>query len=112
MKVETIKNALEFKKAYTNLIKFMLDRDFLITVLADGSEELIKSNDYKSIKDSVESMDETEIIIYEKNGRRIGWALIIPYNGDEDSVSDWTISPTMDLWDNEYQKLINELEVA
>jgi len=110
MQVEEIKKAMQFKKAHLNLVQFVLGKGYTISVFCDSEEELIKSNSYKDIKDNIESMDETEIVIYDKENKNAGWAFIIPYNDDEETVSDWTMTSILNEWDNQYQKLVSGLE--
>jgi hypothetical protein len=112
MKAEDIKKAIDYKKAYLNLVHFALDKGCSITVWYDGEEELLKSKDYKAIKDTIENMDEAEISIYGHYDKQVGWAYIIPYNEDEATVADWTTTSLLNEWDKQFQKLTEELEVV
>jgi len=112
MKAEDIKKAVDYKKAYLNLVLYALDKGCSISVWYDGEEDVLKSKDYKAIKDSIENLDEAEISMYDKENKQVGWAFLIPYNGDEDSICDWTMTPLLNEWDRQYSKLMKELEAV
>jgi hypothetical protein len=112
MKTEDIKKAIDYKKAYLNLVLYALDKGCSISVWYDGEEDVLKSKDYKAIKDSIENLDEAEITIYNQENKKMGWAFLIPYNEDEATVADWTTTSLLNEWDKQFQKLTEELEVA
>jgi hypothetical protein len=62
----------------------------------------------KAIKDY-----QTEIICYSKEHKKIGWAWFIPYNEtDEDIVSDYSDTLTLNAWCKQFEELHKQLEVA
>ena len=86
-------------KAYKRLIKHALSLGHTVSVYDGGEWEVKKSNKYKQIIDCIESVDESEIIIHDKNNMRLGWALIIPSLDDEETVADNTITEFMTSWE-------------
>jgi hypothetical protein len=110
MDTETIKNAIDYKKGHIHLTKWALNKDCSISVFVGGEPEITKSKDFEKIKECLECADETEIVIFNNEGLRKGWALIIPYNDDEEIVADYTVSKFMEEWDIEFIKLHEELQ--
>ena len=71
-----------------------------------------QSGNIGSIKKAIKDY-QTEIICYSKEDKRIGWAWFIPYNEtDEDIVSDYSDTLTLNKWSNQFEDLHKQLEVA
>ena len=95
-------------KAYEHLVDFSLLRGCTISVW-DGEEMPVrKSTDKELILEHIRSVEEAEIWIYE-NGEKVGWALIIPFGlEDNETVADFTMTPFMNYWDEEYTRTTDE----
>ena len=108
--IETIKKGVKYRKAHLNLIKFALNKNYKISVFVEGETELSNSNKFKEIKDCVECADETVISIKDEQGNRKGNALIIPFNDDTDTVSDYHCTNFFNDWQNQYDKIAESLD--
>jgi hypothetical protein len=110
MDTQTIKKAIESKKAYNHLVNWALNKNCSISVFVEGEPEIEKSKDFQKIKEYIECADQTEIIIYDENNKRMGWALIIYYNDDQETVCDFSANKFMEEWEIEQGKFYEELE--
>lgn len=90
-------------KAYKHLIKFALAKGYAISVW-DGEEwQVSRSTGYKFINDAVESVEEAQLRIRDKDGKEVGWALVSAFGLDDDeTVMDYTITPVMTSWEEAY----------
>ena len=69
-----------------------------------------KSKDYEQIRKAIKDY-QTEIICYSKENKRVGWAWFIPYNEtDEDIVSDYSNTLTLNKWAEQFEELHKQLE--
>jgi len=122
METATIQKAMEYKKAHLNLIQYALNQNCLIDVECkqDNEYSLKKSNNYDEIKKFLHDYDsDFNLHFYKENiydnlnfYKEIvykGWAYIIPYNDDEDSVSDYSSNKFLDAWANQFEKLTSDL---
>jgi len=122
METATIQKAMEYKKAHLNLIQYALNQNCLIDVECrqDNEYKLKKSNNYDEIKKFLHDYDsDFNLHFYKENiydnlnfYKEIvykGWAYIIPYNNDEDSVSDYSSNKFLDAWANQFEKLTSDL---
>ena len=109
MNIDTIKKVNDFKKAHLNLAQWALNKNCNISVFVDGDIELKKSNNYEKIKEYLECADEVEIIIYSEHDIYKAWALIIPFNDDEESVCDYSANSFMNDWELQFDNLYQEL---
>ena len=122
METATIQKAMEYKKAHLNLIQYALNQNCLIDVECkqDNEYSLKKSNNYDEIKKFLHDYDsDFNLHFYKENiydnlnfYKEIvykGWAYIIPYNNDEDSVSDYSSNKFLDAWANQFEKLTSDL---
>ena len=88
--------------AHLHLIKFALKQGHVISVW-DGEEWQVKrSSSYKAIKEAIDSVEESELVIRNKEGERLGWARIIDQGIPDETVSDYTLTPLMDAWEETY----------
>ena len=88
--------------AHLHLIKYALKQGHVISVW-DGEEWQVKrSSSYKAIKDAIDSVEESELVIRNKEGERLGWARIIDQGTPDETVSDYTLTPLMDAWEETY----------
>lgn len=90
-------------KAYKHLVKHSLNKGFTVSVF-DGEEWQIKrSNKYQAIINAIESVDQSELRIRDKEGVSMGWALVLCGLADNETVADFSCNEFMDNWfDNEY----------
>jgi len=122
METKTIQKAMEYKKAHLNLIQYALNQNCLIDVECkqDNEYTLKKSNNYEEIKKFLHDYDsDFNLHFYKENiydnlnfYKEVvykGWAYIIPYNDDEDSVSDYSSNKFLDAWANQFEKLTSDL---
>lgn len=109
--LNTIKQAVELRKAHLNLIKYSLEKGHSITVhYGDGDDGVTKSTDYEKIKEASEACDESYILIYDHNRKRIGWAWVIFGNEDNELVSDYGVTDYMDKWWDQFQEMYEATE--
>lgn len=90
------------KKAYLELIKKALAKEYVISV-HDGEEWAVKkSSSYQDIKEAIESVEVAELRIRSKDDEYIiGWAQIIPDLEPDCTVADYTANELMeDLVEN------------
>ena len=111
METATIQKAMEYKKAHLNLIQYALNQNCLIDVECkqDNEYNLKKSNNYDEIKKFLHDYDSDFNLYFYKNDVYKGWAYIIPYNDDEDSVSDYSSNKFLDAWAIQFEKLTSDL---
>ena len=110
MKIEVIKQALDYKKEHLNLALWALNKKCTISVFVDGDIELKKSTNYETIKEHLECADEVEILIYNEYDIKKGWALIIPFNNDDETVADYSVNSFMNEWDCQFINLTENLQ--
>ena len=94
-------------KAYKHLVQYALDHDHCMSVF-DGEEWAVRhSTNYEAIIDDIESVEIAELVISNGKGTpQVGWAQIVPFGlEDDETVSDHTITPFMNRWENEYEML-------
>jgi hypothetical protein len=111
MDIKTVKKALDYKKAHLNLIQWALNQDCLINVGCRYEEEynLKNSKNYEDIKKFFSEYDSDFVLNFVKDNNLKGWALVTPYNDDEDSVSDYSCNKFMDTWAKQFQELTERL---
>ena len=65
------------QKAHLHLIKFALTQDCTISVY-DGEEWQVKrSTSFKAIKDALESVDQSSMVIQDNEGHLVGSAVVV-----------------------------------
>lgn len=101
---ETIKQAVQMRKAHLNLIKWALNEGCAISVYCEGDNLIEDSTKYTDIKEHTESVDIAELV-FKKDGKRKGWALIVFGNEDDELVSDHTANEWMESWWTQYNKM-------
>jgi len=112
MDSDTIKKATQLRKAHLNLAQYALERGCSITVhygdIEDG--ELAKSTDFNEIKEASEACDESYMLIYNREGKKLGWAWVVFGNEDDELVADYSVSPFMDEWWDTFHKMYEETQ--
>jgi len=114
MKIETIKEAMEYKKGHINLIKWGLNKGYSIKIEGKYNEDddLETTNDLSNILKFLytHQLEEFDLYIVDtENFKTKAWAWIIPSNDDEDIVIDFSDNKFMDEWENQFSKLHEEL---
>ena len=116
MTSEEIIKAVDYKKGHFNMVQYILREkpEWSISVydIEEDRFSVEKSKDYQQIKKAIKDY-QTEIVCYSKEDKRIGWAWFIPYNEtDEDIVSDYSDTLTLNAWCKQFEELHRQLEVA
>ena len=114
MTPQEIKKAVEYKQGHFNMVQYILKEkpEWSISVISrdDYEYSVEKSKDYEKIRKAIKDY-ETEITIYSKDNKQIGWAWFIPYNEtDEDIVSDYSNTLTLNKWAKQFEDLHKQLE--
>jgi hypothetical protein len=93
-------------KAYKHLIKHCLSMNCTVSVW-DGEEwQVRRSNCYSHIIDAIESVEEAQLRIRQKDAI-IGWALVSAFGlEDDETVVDHTCTSFMDEWSEIYEATI------
>jgi hypothetical protein len=93
-------------KAYKHLIQHCLSMGCTVSVW-DGEEWQVKrSTGYKAIIDAIESVEEAQLRIRQKDAV-IGWALVSAFGlEDDETVVDHTCTSFMDEWSDIYSEII------
>lgn len=93
-------------KAYKHLIKHSLSMGCTVSVW-DGEEWQVKrSTGYKTIIDAIESVDEAQLRIRQKDAV-IGWALVSAFGlEDDETVIDSSCTSFMEEWSEIYESTI------
>ena len=85
-------------KAYQLLIQFALAGGHSVSV-HDGEEFSTKfSHNYDDIVADVEDLEECYLHFYDSNKVRLGWALVTPFEADEETICDYSETPFMEEW--------------
>jgi len=94
--------------AHNHLIKYALDAGHRITVWNGGDEaEVELCSDFAEVLEHTEAADDANLMIYSQEGKFQGEAFVI-HGWDmqlEEMVADYTVTPFMDAWNDEYSKL-------
>jgi hypothetical protein len=93
-------------KAYKHLVKYAISKGYTISVY-DGEEWQVKrSVAYKEIVDAIESVEEAEMTIRDKQGDKEAWVLIGAFGlADDETVMDPSDNKFMQDWSAAYDKL-------
>lgn len=95
-------------KAYKSLIEHAInDKGFVVSVYDGGEWAVKRSQNFKEIYAAIDSVEESQLVFRDEEGERMGWALIIDYDGEpENSVVDHTDNAWMTEWFDEYQATV------
>lgn len=86
-------------KHYQLLIQFALAGGHSVSV-SDGEEISTKfSHNYDHIVADVEDFEECYLLFYNSNKERLGWALVTPFEADEQTIADYSVTPFMEQWE-------------
>jgi len=91
-------------KAHQHLIKHAIAAGFAVSV-NDGEIWAVKrSVKYRDIIAAVNSVEECSLRFRDAEKNIIGSAYITPFEEDECTVCDYSVTPFMEQWNIEYQK--------
>lgn len=91
-------------KAYEHLVRFALTNGHAVSVY-DGEEWATdRSTDYQTIIDAIESVEEAELVIFDREtGSRTAWARVSAFGlADDETVVDYTVNDFMNKWETAY----------
>lgn len=93
-------------QAYKHFIKYALKDGYTVSVY-DGEEWQVKrSTGYKAIVEAVESVEEAQLRIRDKDGNIKGWARVSAYGlEDDETMIDYSDNLYLESWvdcHNEY----------
>lgn len=89
-------------KAYKHLVKHALKTGHTISVFDEEVWQVKRSTEYKKIIAAIESVEAPEIRIRDQDGDIVGWALIIPFLDDDETVADYSCTEFLESWDKAY----------
>ncbi len=83
-------------KSYKSLVNASIKAGYLVSVF-DGEEWPVKrSANIKDIFAAIDSVEEAQLRIRDKEGNYIGWALLVPYGvADDETVADYSDNEIM-----------------
>jgi hypothetical protein len=95
-------------KAYRHLVKFVLSKNYSISVW-DGEEWQVKrSNKFQEIIDAIESVEEAELRIRNEEKVVVGVASVSAFGlEDDETVTDYTMTELMQEWEEVYNSAQN-----
>lgn len=82
-------------KAYKTLVRNAVKAGHTISVWDGEAWAVKRSVKANEIYAAIESVDEAELRIRNKDGEYIGWALIVNGLADDELVADYTDTPVM-----------------
>jgi len=109
MDIKTLKKAEEFKQGHLNLVQYFLKQGCKFTVknLESGSMSITNSSNYENIKKAINDY-ETHLEIW-KDDRLVSKVWIIPYNEGIDTIADYYVSKSVDVWADKFEKTMEQL---
>lgn len=91
-------------KAYRHLAKHCIAAGFTVSVFDGEIWEVKRSTKLKQITDCIESVEEAQLIIRNKEGEVVAWALVSAYGlADDETVIDFSYNELMITWEEAYQ---------
>jgi len=86
-------------KDYQLLIQFALAAGHSVSVQdADGMITEFCHN-FDQIVADVEDCEDCYLHFYNSNKERLGWALITPFEADDETIADYSMTPFMEEWE-------------
>ena len=89
-------------KAYKHLVKHALKTGHTISVFDEEVWQVKRGTAYKKIIDAIESVEAPQIRIRDQDGDIVGWALIIPFLDDDETVADYSCTEFLESWNKSY----------
>lgn len=88
---------------YKSYIQLALKNGNTISVYDGGEWAVKRSHTYKDIVAAIDSVGESEIIIRDGAGNKLGWALIVLGNRGEEDIADYSDNEFMNALYNTWQ---------
>lgn len=94
-------------KAYRHLVKHCLAAGCTVSVFDGAVWEVKRATREKLITDCIESVEEAQLRIRNKEGEIVGWALVSAYGlEDDETVIDFSYNEFMLTWETAYEQKI------
>jgi hypothetical protein len=94
-------------KAYIHLIKYALSNGATVSVMDEESWLLKTSIKYSDIISAIQSVEECTLRFRDADKNILGSAYITPFEDDECTVCDYSVTPFMEQWDTSYNLTIS-----
>ena len=89
-------------KAYKHLVKHALKTGHTISVFDEEAWQVKRGTAYQEIIAAIESVEAPQIRIRDQDGDIVGWALIIPFLDDDETVADYSCTDFLESWNKSY----------
>lgn len=86
-------------KAYQLLIQFALAGGHSVSVQSADGIGTEFSRNFDHIVADVEDLEECYLHFYNSNKERLGWAIVTPFEADEETIADYSVTPFMEEWE-------------
>ena len=95
-------------KAYRHLVKHCLAAGCTVSVFDGEVWEVKRATREKLITDCIESVEEAQLRIRNKDGEIVGWALVSAFGlADDETVVDYTVNEFMNGWEAAYEQKLS-----
>ena len=95
-------------KAYRHLVKHCLAANCTVSVFDGEIWEVKRATREKQIIDCIESVEEAQLRIRNKDGEVVGWALVSAFGlADDETVVDYTVNEFMNGWETAYEQKLS-----
>ena len=99
------------KRMASALIKACISRGFYVSVDNGEAVEIDKSRSYKAVMDVMWQTDEEHVLIYDAEGKCLGWFFLVYGNDGWDLISDYNANETCDaIWNEVLQPLSDRIQ--
>ena len=89
-------------KAYKHLVKHALKTGHTVSVFDEEVWQVKRGTAYQEIISAIESVEAPQIRIRDQDGDIVGWALIIPFLDDDETVADYSCTEFLETWNKNY----------
>lgn len=86
-------------KAYQLLIQFALAAGHSVSVQDADEMSTEFSRNFDEIVADVEDLEECYLHFHDSNKVRLGWAVVTPFESDEETIADYSMTPFMEEWE-------------
>ncbi len=93
-------------KAYQHLVRYALATAQAVSVWDGEGWATDKSTDYQEIIEAIESVEEAELVIFDREtGSRTAWARVAAFGlADDETVIDYTVNDFTTAWEAAYER--------
>lgn len=92
------------KNSALHLIRYAKAQGNVVSVYDGGDWAIKKSDNEREIMDAMNSVDEAQIIVRDKEGNKMGWALIVNGLDPEELVADHSDNDWFQAWNDRYKQ--------